>query len=201
MKRTQNKDLANFISNRIDEILLLTGLTLEQLAILSDVGTSAIRSYHSGTLPISVETLDKILTKTTIELHDFFNSQTALTIDQDTQTKIDRLKQQQQEKEQKHLAQEVKKSYKEKPTSTGLKREREYIAYIIYSTDYFNMPKTIEQMTTDFEDDHELTLESGRIYELLRKYVDKELVRTEIIKKNIDNTDSKIRVFAYSKNF
>lgn len=198
MKRTQNRDLANFISDRIDEILLLTGLTLEQLAIFSGVGTSAIRSYHSGTLPISVETLDKILTKTTIELHDFFNSQTTLTIDKNTQTKIDRFKRQ-QEKEEKLLVQEVKKSYKEKPTSTGRKREREYIAYIIYSTNYFNKPKTIAQMVTDFEEDYELILESGRIYELLRKYLGKELVRTEIIKKNIDNTDSKIKVYAYSK--
>ncbi|MFC3196495.1 hypothetical protein ACFOET_02590 [Parapedobacter deserti] len=55
----------------------------------------------------------------------------------------------------------------------------------------------VEQMIADFAKDHNLILESGRLYELLAKYVDKELEKRETTKKTKGGKVSKKKVFAY----
>jgi len=73
MARTVNKELAKFIIDRFNEIMNATGLNLKTFAAYSKIGPRSFRSYHSGTIPISVETLKKICDAYEISLSDFLN--------------------------------------------------------------------------------------------------------------------------------
>ncbi|MNY83337.1 hypothetical protein D3C86_2260360 [compost metagenome] len=54
-------------------------------------------------------------------------------------------------------------------------------------------------MAIDFAKDFELVLESGRIYELLRKYVDHEIKREKSTRINHDHSTSNRMIFLYKK--
>ena len=198
MGKATNKKLAAQISGRIDEILERTGFTLVGLAEYAQIGKSAIRSYHSQTIPISVEIVDKMCEPLSITLPHFFDFEKALELDLSKNMSFKQFKDYYLPLA-KGFFHEEKMLYMPKPTTQGKKRERDYIAYIIYQTDYFDTPKSIAQMAIDFKADHELDLESGRLYELLRKYVNNELHTDLIFPLNADGSVSKRSVQTYQK--
>lgn len=198
MGKAENKKLAKAISLRIDEILKLTGLSIVGLANLAGVGAKAIRSYHSGTLPISVETIDKICQPLALSLTHFFDFDTplhiaksGLKIVEDYRRKYLNLRM--------GFFKDEEDVFVAKPNSTGTKREREYIAYIVLKTDYFEQEKSIAQMLVDFRSAFDLHLESGRLHELLQKYLGKELARKTVQGKKMDGSPSKRSIFLYHK--
>ncbi|HBS64433.1 MAG TPA: hypothetical protein DEA42_00135 [Acinetobacter pittii] len=73
------------------------------------------------------------------------------------------------------------------------------IRYIVLHTDYFDTSRSIAEMAVDFANDYELVLESGRIYELLRKYVDHEIKREKSTRINHDHSTSNRIIFLYKK--
>ncbi|KGE14339.1 helix-turn-helix domain-containing protein [Sphingobacterium deserti] len=198
MGKAENKKLAKAISTRIDEILNLTGLSIVALANLAGVGAKAIRSYHSGTLPISVETIDKVCQPFALSLTHFFDFETPIHISE-SELKIV------EDYRRKYLNQRMgyfkdeEDLFFAKPNSTGTKREREYIAYIVFKTDYFEQERSIAQMLIDFRNEFDLHLESGRLHELLHKYLTRQLERKTIQGKKLDGSPSKRTIFLYYK--
>lgn len=198
MGKATDRILAKNIANRIDEILQKTGMTVAGLAAFTKIGASSLRSYQRGSLPISVETVFKICTPLAIPLTDFFDFHQPLDIAIDELTKFQTFRSQSLSASSGYF-QEEKKHFVSKPTSTGRKRERDYIAYIIFHTDYFATPRTVAQMLTDFAHEHDLHLESGRLYELLKKYVGTALKRRPVLRVKNDESTSKRTIFLYSK--
>ncbi|MFD2597218.1 hypothetical protein [Sphingobacterium griseoflavum] len=188
--------MAKLISGRIDEILNLTGLTLIGLANLTAVGEKAIRSYHSRTLPISVETVNKLCVPFSISLALFFDFKKPIHLSEEELKTLNEFKAEFFPKKMGYFKEE-KDAFIAKPKSKGHKREREYIAYIVKQTEYFSTPRTIAQMIADFERDHNLKLESGRLYELLKKYIGSDLERVVSIKTNQDGLQSKRQIYLY----
>lgn len=191
-----NKELAKAISGRIDEILDLTGLTLTGLANFTAVGEKAIRSYHSRTLPISVEIVHKLCAPFSITLRQFFDFDSPLQLSKKGAALLDEYRQQLFHKRMGYFKEE-KDAFIAKPKSTGPKRERESIAYAVKQTDYFAEGKSIAQIIVDFNKEYDLQLESGRVYDLLKKYVGNELDRVATPKTNQDGLTSKREVFLY----
>ncbi|TDS13755.1 hypothetical protein [Sphingobacterium paludis] len=196
MGKAENKQLAKAIAIRIDEILAITDLSIVGLANFAGVGEKAIRSYHSGTLPISVETIDKICTPFALSLAHFFDFALPLQIaEQQLKTLEDyRNKFLHQRK---GYFKEEEELFLAKPQSTGTKREREYVAYIVLQTDYFEQERSIAQMLVDFRGEFDLHLESGRLHELLKKYLGRHLARKTSLSKKLDGSLSKRSIFLY----
>jgi transcriptional regulator with XRE-family HTH domain len=199
MAKTVNKELAQFISDRFNEIMKTTGLELEVFAAYSKIGYSTFRTYHSRTVRISVETLKKICDTYQISLTDFFNPDKPLIVN----PKVIKLVQEFQIKyllDKNKMLKDEGIKFITKPIGSGNKWARDMMKYIIFHTDYFHTPRSIAEMIIDFAKDFELVLESGRIYELLRKYVGNEIQKIETIRKNKDQTKSNRKIFLYSKS-
>lgn len=198
MAKTQNKELAKFITKQFNSIMKETELDYELFASYAKIGRGSFRSYHSGTIPISVETLYKICEAYDIVLSDFLNSNKQLSIKDHVKNQTHIFKHHYLAEKQESI-QEKQIEFSEKPVGSGNKWEREMIKYIILHTDYFKTARSIAEMVIDFEKEFELTLESGRIYELLRKYVGNKLVREESVHIKSDNTISNKTIFRYRK--
>ncbi|WP_400261172.1 helix-turn-helix domain-containing protein [Sphingobacterium sp. SG20118] len=198
MARTQNKVLAAFISKRFNTLMKEIGLSLEEFAIYTNVKVSSFRSYHSGTVPVSLETVDKICEACGILLSDFTNGGKKLTINNKIKDQVISF-QTNYRLEKLAIIQDKSLEFSVKPTGNGNKWQREMIKYIILHTDYFLKPKSIAEMVVDFAKEFDFTLESGRIYELLRKYVDNELKKEKSTRINNDSTQSNRTIFLYSK--
>lgn len=199
MGKVTNKKLATLISARVKEILDLTGLTLSGLANLAGIGESAIRSYYSRTIPISVETVSKICESCSILLKDFFDFENPLSLEQEVLPKLVNFKTKYLQKKKSYFQEEATE-FVQPPTSTGLKREREYIAYIVKHTDYFDTERTVAMMLADFANEYNLELESGRLYELLKKHVtSKTIEKIPTSRINNDSSLSTKKIFLYKK--
>ncbi|WP_293926941.1 helix-turn-helix domain-containing protein [Sphingobacterium sp. UBA6320] len=198
MAKTVNKELAKFISDRFNEMMKATELELEVFAAYAKIGYRNFRTYHSRTIRISVETLKKICDAYQITLTDFFNSDQALSIN----PKVIKHAQEFQIKyvlAKNKLLKDEGDKFVTKPIGSGNKWERDMMKYIIFHTDYFHTPRSIAEMAIDFAKDFELVLESGRIYELLRKYVDHEIKREKSTRINHDHSTSNRMIFLYKK--
>ncbi len=198
MARTVNKELARFIIERFNDMMKITGFDLSTFAAYSKIGPRSLRSYHSGTIPISVETLKKICDAYEIPLKDFLGEDKKLRINDSIKNQLYRFLVQHR-LEQQELISEEKAIFSEKPIGSGNKWEREMIRYIVLHTDYFDTSRSIAEMTIDFAKDFELVLESGRIYELLRKYVDHEIKREKSTRINNDHSTSNRIISLYKK--
>ncbi len=190
-----NKVLAQKITSRIEELLCSSGLTLLGLAVLCDIGRSSIKSYYSATLPVSAEILDKICKPFRIDLSHFFAFNNSLPANLKNQPTIKTFYKKYEGKGLGYFRSE--EGAPQKPAEQTRKYERDAIAHIVLKTNYFDAEHLVGQMITDFAGDHNLILESGRLYELLAKYVGKELEKRETTKKTKEGKVSKKKVFAY----
>lgn len=68
-------DLANIVSKRILEICALTELSLDRLAIFTEVSYSTLRSISKASLSISLDSFARLCSPFKIALSDFFDPQ------------------------------------------------------------------------------------------------------------------------------
>ncbi|WP_268225316.1 hypothetical protein [Sinomicrobium oceani] len=194
MAKVTNKTLAKLIANRISEALNSSGLTLLGYSILSNVQLSYLKSIHSASKPVAVETAYKLAISVGIELHDYLNFEKPLPEDLIEHPKLTGFYKQYKGKRKGYFVEEGKN---EKRASQTRKYEREKIKYIINQTDYFAKPRIIANMVEDFANEYKLILKSNRIYQLLTPYVGEQLVKIETTKKTKNGNVSKKKVFKY----
>ncbi|KKO89244.1 hypothetical protein AAW12_24365 [Sphingobacterium sp. Ag1] len=163
MGKIKNDELAKFISARIKEIMYVCGLSIAELALYTDLSVTSIRHSLNMKLITSAETILRICRPFSITLADFFDQETPIIIDTKARAELTKFK-------AKHQKSEQVPSYK-RQTSDVLKQQRDFMVWIIHSSDYFAKPKTIEQMVTDFAKDYNMVFTASRIYALLRKHL------------------------------
>lgn len=134
------------------------------------LSTPTIRSAYRKTGSLSVDSLSKICRPFATRLADFFDSDLSLKIDEEHLTDL-------KDFNKNYFAdQELKiplSPFEESNNQSEYHRQqRELIAYIIYQSDYFNSPKTLEAMVADFRKDYQVTFTWERLYALLLKYLD-----------------------------
>ncbi|WP_336829568.1 helix-turn-helix transcriptional regulator [Sphingobacterium multivorum] len=192
-------DLATLVSRRITELLNLTGLTLKDLAKFTGLSYSTLRSASKKSLSLSIDTFSRLCKSFGINLSDFFNPEKILSLD-------DHLREQlaifrailctsigQQDTEIDHTAQT-------KNINTEHKEQREFIAEIIYNSDYFSTARTIAQMVVDFEKEYQTPIKAERLTALLKKYVGLELLNKQVLPRKKRNPSDSHRPYLYSKN-
>lgn len=199
MGKITDFDLATLVSNRITELLDLTGLTLKDLAKFTGLSYSTLRSALKKSISLTIDTFSRLCKSFGIDLSDFFNPEEILSID-------DRLLEQlttfqavpgtaigQQGAEFAHTT-------PQNNINTKLKEQREFLAQIIYNSDYFSTTRTIEQMVTDFKKKYQTPIRAERLTVLLKKYVGLGLLDKKVLpRKKRDPLDSR-RPYLYSKN-
>src|SRR5690606_313903 len=192
----ENKKLAKDISDRLDEIMSITGLNLIGLAVFCKVKSSYLKSVWYGNSPISVEWVKRICDAFNIDLVQFFSFTEPFDDELSNAPSFVNFKKRYIGKGLGYFTEEGEK---QKPASQTRKYEREKIAYIIQYTDYLAEKRTTESMVKDFASDYGLILKSGRIYQLLAPYVDKQLEKRKTTKRTLKGEESKKEVFEYIK--
>lgn len=197
MGKISDQQLAELISKRILEIIDLTGLTIESLASFVGVSTSTIRSTYRKTGSLSVDSLSKICRPFDIRLADFFDSALSLQIDEEHLTHLKDFK-------KSYFAdQELKSpvsSFDESSSQSEYHRQqRELIANIIHRSDYFDSPKTLEAMVTDFKKDYQAAFTSERLYALLLKYLGSGILDKKALPRTARRMPASKRPYLYFK--
>ena len=199
MGKVTNNALATLISSRITEIMNQTGLSLNGLACFTDLTPGPLRSHYNKTLTITVEHVAKICRPFSIPLADFFNPKIALVIDTNNLPGLSAFKEAASAQEQNFLLKQ-----KIGPTNEAineeLRRQRELIAYVVYASDYFTEPRTLEQMVDDFQENYKINFSPERIYSLLRKYVGREVLQRKPLPKPKCKGSISKRPFLYLKS-
>jgi len=199
MGKVKDNALATLISSRITEIMNQTGLSLNGLASFSGLTAGPLRSHYNKTLTITVEHVAKICQPFSIPLPDFFNPEIVLVIDIDNVPGLSTFKETTFSQEQNHLL-----KHKIEPISESvnedLRRQRELIAHVVYASDYFTEPKTLEQMADDFQENYNINFSTERIYSLLRKYVGGEVLQRKPLPRPKCKGSISRRPFLYFKS-
>ncbi|MND69109.1 hypothetical protein D3C87_644370 [compost metagenome] len=199
MGKVTNNALATLISSRITEIMNQTGLSLNGLACFTDLTPGPLRSHYNKTLTITVEHVAKICRPFSIPLADFFNSKIALVIDTDNLPGLSVFKEAASAQEQNFLLKQ-KIGPTNEAVNEELRRQRELIAYVVYASDYFTEPRTLEQMVDDFQENYKIIFSTERIYSLLRKYVGREVLQRKPLPKPKCKGSISKRPFLYLKS-
>lgn len=194
MGKTTNIELATKVSERIQELLNQTALKLEGLAVLCNIGKSAIKSYFSKTLPISLENIDKICTPFALKLSVFLDFDIPLPTG---------LKQQRKFKEFYNNNINNYPNYFVIPKKQGKKskyvdNDKNCLTHVIQETDYFYSARLTQEMVVDFKNEYNVEFESGRLSQLLQSHLD-ILDKVPSVKRNKDGSLSKKQVFKYIK--
>lgn len=197
MGKVTNQELAELISKRILEIIDLAGLTVESLADFAGVSSSTIRSICRKTGSVSVDSLAKICEPFAIDLTDFFDSAKLLTIEGENLPHLKEFKE--------HLftGRETKTPVSPMENNNSQsdyhRQQRDLIAYIVYRSDYFNVPKTLEEMVVDFRKDYKATLTVERLYSLLLKYLGRGVLEKKAVPRASRRMPASKRPFLYFK--
>lgn len=197
MGKISDQQLAELISRRTLEIIDLTGLTIESLASFVGVSTSTIRSAYRKTGSLSVDSLSKICRPFAIRLADFFDSALSLQINEEHLPDLKDFK-------KSYFAdQELKSpisSFDESSSQSEYHRQqRELIANIIHRSDYFDSPKTLEAMVTDFKKDYQAAFTSERLYALLLKYLGSGILDKKALPRTARRMPASKRPYLYFK--
>ncbi|WP_437920270.1 hypothetical protein [Sphingobacterium sp. LRF_L2] len=215
MPKITNKVLALQVSERISEILNLTGLTIKGLAKFCNIAESSLRGNHNASVPISLETVSKLCKPFNIIPHCFINFDTEIPSDIASSKKLQQFHEEYINKSLRYFKEEPKvyKANKKKnitrnkniqlediTVASGKKRERDILSYLVFQTAYFSKARTVAEIAEDIEFEFKVAIESGRLYQLLTKYVDKELKREASLRVNNDERTSKRQIFKYVKN-
>lgn len=197
MGKIVNYELAEFVSKRIIEMIDLTGLTLESLATFVGLSTSTIRSAYKKSASMSIESLSKICEPFGVSLSSFFDFSSPLSIDSDKLTDLIEFKTLYfADKKRNNGVTTALQDYKKVDNH---REQREFIASIIHSSSYFNVPKTIDQMIVDFDRDYGAVFSSERLYVLLLKYVGSNIIEKKAIPRDQRKKSSNKRPYLYFK--
>lgn len=198
MGKLTHCDLAKLVSRRLMEICDLTELPLNSLAKFTGLSYSTLRNAYKASSSPSIDSFARLCTPFAIELSDFFNPQKKLSIDNKILAELAIFK-------MAFFAPNVQQQVIENPISqtvginAQLKRQREFIAQMIYSSDYFSTARTIEQMANDFAMKHQTVISPIRISMLLKKYIGLELLEKKVLPRTKRKADDLRRPYLYYK--
>ncbi|WP_286862936.1 hypothetical protein [Sphingobacterium sp. UBA7625] len=198
MAKVTNIILSEKISARIDDILEKTGFTLLGLAVFTDIGKSAIKSYHSKTIPISVETVDKICERLSISLVEFFDFESEIILLNSAIEEIKYFKERNKENVNEYFSREETNAFPVLKDNRG-KWEIKVIAYIVLHTPFFKTTKTTAEVQEYLETKYSVSLNPDRIYKLLKKHVGVSLIQGQTNRINKDGSISTQMVATYIK--
>ncbi|MCY4780789.1 hypothetical protein ORI89_14110 [Sphingobacterium sp. UT-1RO-CII-1] len=196
MAKVTNIVLAEKITTRINDILEKTNFTLLGLAIFSGVGRSAIKSYHSKTIPISVETVNKICAPLSIDLVSFFDFKSEIILTDRTLDDINNFKEANKENVSDYFVQENSNL---PPTlkDSKSKWEIKMIDYIIHRTSFFKTNKTTAEIQQHLSATYSMDLKPDRIYNLLLKHIGVSLKQGKTNRINQDGSISTQMIATY----
>jgi len=191
-------DLANLVSKRILEICDLTELSLDRLAIFTGVSYSTLRSISKASLSISLDSFARLCSPFKIALSDFFDPQKVLSINCKNLEELSLFKKESSplRKQQRDI---ISKKLLKKGVNAVLRHKRDFLAQMIYTTEYFSVARTVEQMSADFETMHQIVISPGRLSIMLKKYIGQEILEKKSIPRAERKQTDQRRPYLYSK--
>lgn len=194
MAKITNTILAKKIADRIKEILTITELSIDGLSKLSNIGKTYLNTFLKRTIPITVESVEKICNGMSISLRAFFDFNNPLSPD---------LKSRRLVKEFYDTHFKVNPEYfviAPDPKIIRLypKDDKDRLKYIVRETNYFYSGRLTNEMVEDFKNEYGVEFESGRLSQMLKSHLD-ILDKVPSVKLNKDGTPSKKQVFKYVK--
>jgi len=175
MGKKLKNELSKSVSRRIDEILRLTKLPIQEFASISGINIRSLRGYQAGGIPITLESILKICTALSINFHDFcdFNKKLSLKGQQPpiaSPIKLNKFK-----KPSDNAAEVIRLAKQEK--SEKNKEYRDQITNITRTSDYFLRPRTLFQMVVDFSVDYDIHTTPERLKAILQQCIARGFIK------------------------
>ena len=174
MIKKQKDELSKAVSQRIEEILRMTKLPIEQLGRIAGINIRSLKGYHRGGIPITLESILKICAALSLAVNEFCDFSKKLSLKKQPSARTNAIKvkseiRMDEEKEALRFAQQEKYEMH--------KKHRDQILHIIHKTDYFLRPRTLFQMVVDFADDYKLYATPERLQHILQRSVAAGLIK------------------------
>ena len=169
MIKIQKHELSKAVSQRMDEILSLTKLSIQQLSNLTDINTRSLNGYHWGTLPISLESALKICAALSLDLNTFCDFDKKLSLKKQRFTVKTAAKKEKTEKPLDKKAEALQLQQREKKEKD--RQLRDQIITLVRTSDYFLCPHTLSQMVLDFEKYYHLNINEQRLQAILQRCI------------------------------
>lgn len=175
MVKTAKNELSNSVSHRIDEILRLTKLPIQELARMAGINIRSLKGYQMGSIPITLESVLKICTALSIDFHDFCDFNKRLSPRKIQPVISPTIEAKKVEESSEISAEVIRLTNAEKREKQ--KKHRDQVATIVRTTDYFLLPRPLFQIVTDFANDYNLHTTSERLQAMLQQVVARGLLK------------------------
>ncbi|WP_343322124.1 hypothetical protein [Sphingobacterium multivorum] len=196
MGKITNIALAEWVSMRILEILDKTSMTLAGLANFCEIPESRLQSYCHKNSAISVEAVATLCEALSIPMPQFFDRSISLRIETGAHSNVGRFRTKFFPLGKKFFTDEVTDKYQlQRTQNLDHRYQRESVMQLIFNSDYFNDPRTIEQVIADLEKAYQITLKVERITSLLRKYVAEGYLERKVLPRGF----SRSRQYTYCR--
>ena len=196
MGKLTDHELAKFISKRVTELTEVTGLPLKGLASFTGISYSTLRSAKNESLSLSLDSFARLCSPFSIHLSDFFNPEIKLTVDGNRLPEIVKFKEAFLDRANSFKSFEMSVS-PSRGINDELRKQREFVARMIYTSDYFHTEKTLNQMVLDFEREHQIQFSKDRLTVLLKKYIGLELLDKKVLPRTIRRPNDLRRPYLY----
>ncbi len=196
MGKITNTALAEWMSLRILEILDQTSMTLAGLANFSEIPESRLQRYCNKNSTISVEAVAKLCDALSIPMTQFFDESTPLRIETGAHSNVDLFKTKFFPLGKKFFTDEVTdKNQLQRTQNLDHRYQPESVMQLIFDSDYFQHPRSIEQVIAAVEKTYQITFKSERIASLLRKYVAEGYLERKVLPRGF----SRSRQYTYCR--
>ncbi|WET68716.1 hypothetical protein [Sphingobacterium sp.] len=196
MGKITNMALAEWMSIRILEILDKTSMTLAGLANFSEIPESRLQSYCNKNSTISVEAVAQLCDSLSIPMAHFFDESMPLRIATGAHSNFGRFRTKFFPLGKKLFTDEVTdKNQLQTTRKLDHRYQRESVMRLIFDSDYFQDPRTIEQIITAVEKAYQITFKAERITSLLRKYVAEGYLERKVLPRGF----SRSRQYTYCR--
>ncbi|MEI2275584.1 hypothetical protein OHD16_25910 [Sphingobacterium sp. ML3W] len=175
MGKKPKNELSKSVSHRIDEILRLTKLPIQEFASISGINIRSLRGYHAGGIPITLESILKICTALSINFHDFCDFNKKLSLKGQPPPIASPIKLNKFKKPSDNAAEVIRLAKQEK--SEKNKEYRDQITNITRTSDYFLRPRTLFQMVVDFSVDYDINITPERLKAILQQCIAKGFIK------------------------
>ncbi len=178
--KPQHSALAITISERITEILDITGLTQTELAIVCELDPRILKSYRSANRIFTVESIFSICVAISVPLKDFFDFGVPLEIDPGIILSL------------------RERSLNETIEVRSQRQEQERNCII---TRYFDEPIELNQIIKIIRKEYGLPITAFRAYDLLKRHIGKGTIIKEYKTRTTQERESfQPKVFQFQKN-
>jgi len=175
MVKTPQNELSTAISRRIDEILHITKFPLQKLSRVTGIDMQSLNGYHSGRIPITLESILKICTTLSYDFHTFCDFNKKLSQKGQRPAIASPIKRNKVEKLSDKTTEVIRLAAQEKREKD--KKYRDQITAIAHTTDYFLRPRTLFQMLVDFSVDYDISTTPDRLQAILQRCIAKGLIK------------------------